>query len=293
MIQATQYRVRNWESHFENSQSRKYTTVSWVPMPNKHDGKSLRRLMKMPDGLALYGAWVLIVQVASKCPKRGILADDDGPLTAEDIALKCNASEEQIQHALNVLSSQEIGWIECERWEHAGSTLPVHSQHAGSTLGARWEHATLNRIEQNRTEENKKEGAPDSAEPEPASVPEPVVRNDPPPKPPRFDPRKIDLPEPINTPEVLAAWVEWCDYRSKKRKPVTQDSIDRLMPDLIRYGPEGTVETIRHSIKQDYQGIFEPPSKKGQTHGRGSHAPAGAGQTFREGDQRFGGRINL
>lgn len=141
------YRVRDWSTHFENSQSKKYRTISWVPLPNKHDGKSFRRLMRMPNGLTIYGAWVLIVQIASKCPTRGVLADSDGPLTADDISLKCDAPTELIADALRVLSSPAVGWLEVQS-EHAGSTLLAHSEHATSALPAHSECTTLNRIEQ-------------------------------------------------------------------------------------------------------------------------------------------------
>ncbi len=37
------YRVRDWGVHFENSRSRDYKKLDWVPIPNKHDGKGYRR----------------------------------------------------------------------------------------------------------------------------------------------------------------------------------------------------------------------------------------------------------
>ena len=71
------YRIRGWVELFENAQSRKCARLTWVPVPNKHDGKSFRRLMGLPNGPSLYGAWLLLLQVASKCPERGVLADED------------------------------------------------------------------------------------------------------------------------------------------------------------------------------------------------------------------------
>ncbi len=139
------YRIRDWDRHFENSQSRKYQSISWVAIPNKHDGKSFRRLMRRPDGCALYGCWVLIVQVASKCPVRGVLADVDGPLDAEDISLKCDAPTALVAEALAVLSAPEIGWLTTD-------PLPACSEQTGSTLVAGSESATLNYPEENRTE---------------------------------------------------------------------------------------------------------------------------------------------
>ena len=40
------YRVRDWDTHFERSQSRKISgPLKWVAIPCKHDGKGLRRVM--------------------------------------------------------------------------------------------------------------------------------------------------------------------------------------------------------------------------------------------------------
>jgi len=129
------YRIRDWDKHFEVSQSKRAPkTLSWVAVPNKHDGKSFRRLIRRPNGVELYGAWQLIVQVASKCQVRGTLADKDGPLTAADISDKTGASETIISEALQVLSSPEIKWIErVGLSESTPSALRENSEHSPST----------------------------------------------------------------------------------------------------------------------------------------------------------------
>ena len=52
------YRVRDWGVHFENTRSRDYKKLDWVPIPNKHDGKGYRRLIALENGPALFAAWV-------------------------------------------------------------------------------------------------------------------------------------------------------------------------------------------------------------------------------------------
>lgn len=136
----TQYTVRGWDSKFENSQSRKCSRLTWVPVPNKHDGKSYRRLIEMPDGPALYGTWALILQVASKCPTRGVLVDDDGPLDADDLSAKTGCSAELFETAFEVLSSPRIGWLEAESIDSTGSGVGARYQSAPSTLP---DHATV------------------------------------------------------------------------------------------------------------------------------------------------------
>jgi hypothetical protein len=107
------YRIRNWENHFETSESRKRKgSLSWVSVTTKHDGKTFRRLMKRPDAARVYGAWILILAVAAKCPIRGDLVDDDGPLSTEDLESKTGLSSAEYDYALQVLTGPELRWIE-------------------------------------------------------------------------------------------------------------------------------------------------------------------------------------
>lgn len=105
------YRIRNWDRLFETSESRKRVNLPWVAIPTKHDGKGYRRLMR-EFGPAVYGAWILIVAVAAKCPTRGTLADADGPLSALDLADKTDCPVEVIEQALVGLTNERIGWLE-------------------------------------------------------------------------------------------------------------------------------------------------------------------------------------
>lgn len=106
------YSIRNWNAHYEKAQTRKVEKAQWVPLPVKHDGLSFRRLMAMPDGLRYFGAWVLLVEVAAKCSPRGVLQDERGPLTPADLAIKTGASADDFIKALDVLTSELIGWVE-------------------------------------------------------------------------------------------------------------------------------------------------------------------------------------
>jgi hypothetical protein len=106
------YRIKNWAQCFEVSQSKSIKgALDWVAVPTKHDGKSYRRIMKLANGPALYGAWVLIVEVAAKCPVRGVLMDGDGPLTPEDLEIKTDCPAEIFEQAIEVLCGK-VGWLE-------------------------------------------------------------------------------------------------------------------------------------------------------------------------------------
>ncbi len=53
--------------------------------------------------------WILVVQVAAKCLCRGTLADEDGPLSLEDIAFKTGCPLVNLLDALPTLLSI-AGW---------------------------------------------------------------------------------------------------------------------------------------------------------------------------------------
>lgn len=136
----TLYTIRNWSEKYENAESRKIAgTLDWFKCPTKHDGLSYRRIMRRADGLAMYGAWILIVAVAAKCKPRGVLQSEDGPLTAEDIALKTGAEEKLISKAIQLFSSKEVAWL-------TGSVLGDES----STLG---DESSVPALEERRGEE--------------------------------------------------------------------------------------------------------------------------------------------
>lgn len=117
------YCVVDWDRYFENAASRKVNFPRWVPMPNQHDGGRFRRLSRHPQAETVYGAWCLLVQVASRCPVRGVLADEHGPLTPERLEDKTGFKASVFAIAFEVLTAPDIGWlVAC--YQHATSTLP-------------------------------------------------------------------------------------------------------------------------------------------------------------------------
>lgn len=103
--------IKNWDKNYENAHSRKVTNAAWLPIPNKMDGKGFRRIVSMDDKIEIFCAWVLILQIASKMPERGILKDEDGDITTEDMALMSGFPEEIFKKAIPVLISKKIAWM--------------------------------------------------------------------------------------------------------------------------------------------------------------------------------------
>ena len=119
--------IRNWNEHFENARSRQLATLSWVPMPNKHDGAGYAELLDHPDGFAHYGCWCGIVQVASKCRPRGVLVTARGSdHTPESLARMLRGCPKTMREAIDRLL--QIGWLEGITEASATTTLPSSVQ---------------------------------------------------------------------------------------------------------------------------------------------------------------------
>lgn len=147
------YRIVEWDHHYEVSQSKRAERpekLAWVAIPNKHDGKGFRRVARQTDAADLFAAWVLILEVASKCAPRGTLIDSDGHLNAMDLADKTGFPERIFQRAFHFFTDSENGvrWLEIV----AGTeTKPAPSEPPRSRLGAAPETTPVNRTGQDRT----------------------------------------------------------------------------------------------------------------------------------------------
>jgi hypothetical protein len=108
----TTYRVRDWAIHYEKNHKDTEVIYRWVAVPTKHDGKGIRRIAGHKDAVAVFCAWNLILQVAAKMPTRGLLADESGPLDADDLADATGFPADIFRTAFKVLCDQKIGWLE-------------------------------------------------------------------------------------------------------------------------------------------------------------------------------------
>lgn len=108
----TCYRIKDWDDNFENGESRKYKRLTWVATPNKHSGKGWGRMVAHKRKVDLFCGWNLIIQIASKCPERGLLVDDNRPLTADDMAVSTQFPESIFTLCLDFFSSKKVGWLE-------------------------------------------------------------------------------------------------------------------------------------------------------------------------------------
>lgn len=98
------------------------------------------------------------------------------------------------------------------------------------------------------------------------------LKTDPPPlNPPRgnrgvkkFDPLDITLPNWIS----VSLWREWVEFRQALRKPIrTEQGANGAMRELEKFRQQGfsPEQVIRHSIANEYQGLFAPKGVRPET----------------------------
>jgi hypothetical protein len=105
------YRIVDWDDNFENNRTRILKNLDWIPFPNKHDGDGFTELLDHKNGMAHYGAWCLIAQVASKCHPRGtLMRDGERPYDVTTLARVTRGRREIFEEAIPRLIF--IGWIE-------------------------------------------------------------------------------------------------------------------------------------------------------------------------------------
>ncbi len=152
------YRIKDWDKHFENHQSRKLENLNWVPFPNKHDGDGYIELtQEHHNGCAHYGAWCVLAQVASKCEPRGTLIRDGGrPHTPETLSRKTGFPKELLQEALERLCGS-VNWMEVVEIEGVTKSADRAADEARSKRGQSADEARSNRAEGNGTELNRTE----------------------------------------------------------------------------------------------------------------------------------------
>lgn len=71
--------------------------------------------MGYANGAAIYGVWIMLLQIAANCPARGVIANDQGqPLDTEQIAWRLGVGTDIVVETITVLTQKEIGWIAVE-----------------------------------------------------------------------------------------------------------------------------------------------------------------------------------
>ena len=227
-------KIKNWDQ-YENNRTRNMADMRWVPVPNRFDGDQITEVIE--EGAAIYGAWVAVLLVASRCKPRGELIRENGePHNAKTLARRTRLPQKDFDRAIPILIS--AGLIErCTNT--AGSRQEGAEEVAGSRQeGAGFAHPTDygiegNGIEGNRIEKNRKPAEPVTVD-------------------------SLTIPDSIKTPDALAALSDWLDYKRSRREGYKKAG--HLNGLLKTYSdPETLARDIRHSIGSGYKGLITAP----------------------------------
>ena len=77
--------------------------------------------------------------------------------------------------------------------------------------------------------------------------------------------REIIPPLALNTPRFRDAWNQWEAHRREKRRALTPSTRKKQLVMLAKMGEELACQAIEESIKQGWQGLFEPKGPRGST----------------------------
>jgi len=106
------YKIRNWDSLYENNRSRAVDELTWVKIPNRHDGENFTGIMMHKEGAKIFSAFILMVEIASRCSPRGTLIRTNGvPHDVTSMSVKCRAPAVWFEVALPYLEKQ-TDWLE-------------------------------------------------------------------------------------------------------------------------------------------------------------------------------------
>lgn len=221
------YSIREWDTQFENNRSRSVEDLSWVAIPNRHDGENYTAIITHPEGSKIFSAWVLICQVASKCKPRGILIKDNGlPHDAASLSLKTRAPQEWFKLALDFLS-RDTDWLE-------------------STEFTTDKAETVRRLSANRqrtvTEWNGIEGKGKKG----------IVQK---------NGASFEFPSNLQTDKFKEAWGCWVKHRKEIRKPLTPTSSSQQLKMLSGLGEPMAISAIEYTIQKGWQGLAIRPDE--------------------------------
>lgn len=105
------YSVANWSANFETHETRKLRRLNWLPLPVHHDSRAYRLITLQKDSAAIFGGWIAILQVAARCPVRGLLFDGL-PLDGSDLAAMSGLPTAVFERCFSLLTAPRIGWLE-------------------------------------------------------------------------------------------------------------------------------------------------------------------------------------
>lgn len=129
------WQIKDWGAVFEDYRSREVARLSFLRFPLDRNSEAYKLLVQTPAGVAAYGVFCALMTVAARCPIRGVLADEKGPLTPERLSVRTGMPTKAIRDAIKRLSAPDVGWL-----EPANVTDGAPTAHRSTTDGPPTKH---------------------------------------------------------------------------------------------------------------------------------------------------------
>lgn len=81
-------------------------------------------------------------------------------------------------------------------------------------------------------------------------------------------PEDVAIPPELWSEDFKAAWLEWIADRKDRHKPMTARAAELRLAEMKKWGPARAIAAIRHSMMNQYQGIFESKDTNGSTYSK-------------------------
>jgi len=107
----TVWKIKDWDKTFENYRSRELDSVRYVTLRTTQDSEAFGVLMRTKEGSAAFGVFIALVQIAAKCPVRGVLEDEKGAWDAKRYSIRFGLPLKAAEAAFDLLSKNPIGWL--------------------------------------------------------------------------------------------------------------------------------------------------------------------------------------
>lgn len=107
--------VAKWTDTFEIAESRRHRALRWVSIPLgiQSNGYALMIEEFGEEAPAIYGAWIILVQIAASCSVRGLLCTSKGVgYTASRLSLLSHFPSTVFEKLIQWCLHEEVGWLE-------------------------------------------------------------------------------------------------------------------------------------------------------------------------------------
>lgn len=225
--------------------------------------------------LAAQGLWLRMMILAHDCEEYGVLAVDGKPLAPATIARRCGCTPKEYQKLLAELESCGV-----PRRRHDGAIYSKRMVRDAELRAARAAGGVLGAADGSKggrpkkTPSTKTEGASktgvrgfENNPPSSSSSSSSSPSGGEPPSPPAASAPVVDLISGtvLDTAAFRMAWADWCADRKARKKPITEAAAKRQLAQLAGWGVTKAIQSIEISIRNGWQGLFEPEVARGQS----------------------------